>query len=70
MNIKCILSTYYIRGEKIMKNKNEKESKDSNKTKYGEIIPSFFAWIPLGKQKERVEKLEKIEKNNKNKRKS
>ncbi len=53
-----------------MKNKNEKESKDSNKTKYGEIIPSFFAWIPLGKQKERVEKLEKIEKNNKNKRKS
>lgn len=36
-------------------------------TKYGEFISSYFAWIPLDKQRETAEKLEKVtEKNNKN----
>ena len=35
-------------------------------TKYGEFISSFFAWIPLEKQKERADRLAKItEKKNK-----
>ena len=29
-------------------------------TKYGEFISSFFAWIPLDKQKENAEKLARI----------
>ena len=37
-------------------------------TKYGEFISSYFAWISLPKQKERVKELENIS-NNKKKRK-
>ena len=37
-------------------------------TKYGEFISSYFAWISLPKQKERVNELENIS-NNKKKRK-
>lgn len=33
-------------------------------TKYGEFISSYFAWIPLPKQKEKVEEFEKMTKNN------
>lgn len=32
-------------------------------TKYGEFISSYFAWVSLQKQKEKVEKLENITKN-------
>ena len=32
-------------------------------TKYGEFISSYFAWVSLPKQKEKVEKLENITKN-------
>lgn len=39
-------------------------------TKYGEFISSYFAWVSLPNQKDRVEELEnmtkKIEKNRKN----
>lgn len=28
-------------------------------TMYGEFITSYFAWVPLSKQKEKVEELEK-----------
>lgn len=35
-------------------------SEDS--TKYGEFISTYFAWIPLEKQKERAKELEKITK--------
>ncbi len=35
-------------------------------TKYGEFISSYFAWVSLPEQKEKVEKLEEItEKKNK-----
>ena len=32
-------------------------------TKYGEFISSYFAWVSLPKQKEKVEKLKNIIKN-------
>ncbi len=38
-------------------------------TKYGEFISSYFAWIPLEKQKEKVEELQEITKNKEKKRK-
>ena len=38
-------------------------------TKYGEFVSSYFAWIPLTKQKETAEELENITKD-KNKKKS
>ena len=31
-------------------------------TKYGEFVSSYFAWVSLPKQKEKVEKLENITK--------
>lgn len=31
-------------------------------TKYGEFISSYFAWVPMEKQKDRVEELENITK--------
>ena len=31
-------------------------------TKYGEFISSYFAWVSLPKQKEKVEELENITK--------
>lgn len=36
---------------------------DENTSKYGEFITSYFAWLPLTKQKDRAEELEKISKN-------
>lgn len=36
-------------------------------TKYGEFVSSYFAWIPLPKQKERAEELEKMTKNKEDK---
>lgn len=36
------------------------EGEDS--TKYGEFVTSYFAWVPLSKQKENVKKLENITK--------
>ena len=38
-------------------------------TKYGEFVSSYFAWIPIGKQKEKAEELENMTKD-KNKKKS
>ena len=32
-------------------------------TKYGEFVSSYFAWIPLPKQKERAKELEQMTKN-------
>lgn len=43
----------------------EEEVEDT--TKYGEFVTSYFAWIPMSKQKENVEKLENITKKEKNK---
>ena len=47
--------------------KDNKEIKHSiseieDATKYGEFISSYFAWVSLPKQKEKVEELENITK--------
>ena len=36
--------------------KKEKE----NQTKYGEVIPSMYNWLPIDKQKEKAKKLANI----------
>ena len=36
------------------------EKSRKNVTMYGEFIPSFYAWVGLDEQKERVERLESI----------
>lgn len=36
-------------------------------TKYGEFISTYFAWIPLSKQKERVREMEVMTKKDKTK---
>ena len=50
-----------------MINKDLKKKKINNygeeiedTTMYGEFITSYFAWVPLSKQKEKVEELEKM----------
>ena len=46
------------------KNKDEKNTAvGEDATKYGEFISSYFAWISLPNQKERVEELENMTKN-------
>ena len=49
---------------KNLKQKNTNEGGEDS-TKYGEFVSSFFAWIPLPEQKEKVNKLEKITKDKK-----
>ena len=39
-------------------------------TKYGEFISSYFAWVSLPEQKEKVEELQNMTKNEENKRKN
>ncbi len=57
--------------------KNQKEQKEKqveygiaevgeDATKYGEFISSYFAWVSLPEQKEKVEELEEITKKAKN----
>lgn len=43
--------------------------KRENTTKYGEVVCSEFAWLPLDKQKENAEKFAKITDKNKSKKK-
>lgn len=61
-----------------MEKKSQKEEKEKqveygiaevgeDATKYGEFISSYFAWVSLPEQKEKVEKLEDITKTPKNK---
>lgn len=38
----------------------EEESEDT--TRYGEFVTSYFAWVPMSKQKENVKRLENITK--------
>ena len=49
---------------KKLKHKNTNEVGEDS-TKYGEFISSYFEWIPLPEQKEKVSKLEKITKDKK-----
>lgn len=48
---------------------NEENKSDSevseDVTAYGEFISSYFAWIPLSKQKKRAEELNEMTKNKK-----
>ena len=53
--------------ENFEKNINEDIEEGEDATKYGEFITSYFAWVPMSKQKENVEKLENITKKEKNK---
>ena len=46
------------------KKQNEKYEIGEDATRYGEFITSYFAWLPLSVQKEKVENLEKITNNN------
>lgn len=53
-----------------MKNKkreiDESESLlEEDSTKYGEFVTSYFAWIPLDKQKKKAEQLDQMTKNKK-----
>lgn len=51
--------------DKKEKNIQEKISYEvgEDATKYGEFISSYFAWVPLPEQKEKVKELEEITKN-------
>ena len=53
----------------MQENNNENYEIGEEATRYGEFITSYFAWLPLSVQKEKVEDLENIT-NNKNKRKN
>ncbi len=33
-----------------------------NVTKYGEFVTSYFAWLPLNKQKEKADEMDKMTK--------
>ncbi len=62
-----------------MSEKNKKEEKEEqieysiaevgeDATKYGEFVSSYFAWVSLPEQKEKVEKLEDMTKKEERKR--
>lgn len=55
--------------EEKRKQEEEMTGVGEDTTKYGEFISSYFAWVSLPEQKEKVEKLEEIteKKNNKEK---
>lgn len=53
--------------EKQIEYGNEEVGEDA--TKYGEFISSYFAWVSLPQQKEKVEELENITKKSEKKRK-
>ena len=59
--------------EKIKKQEKEKQVEygvsevGEDATKYGEFISSYFAWVSLPEQKDRVEELENITQKDKNK---
>lgn len=40
----------------------EKDEREDDVTKYGEFVSSYFAWIPLKEQKEKVQRMENITK--------
>ena len=50
--------------EKNINNKNHSKECEvgEDSTKYGEFISSYFAWVPLPKQKETTNRLENITK--------
>lgn len=51
-----------------MQIRDSSEEVGEDSTKYGEFVLSYFAWVSLPKQKEKVEELENITKNKDKKR--
>ncbi len=51
-----------------MQIRDSSEEVGEDSTKYGEFVSSYFAWVSLPKQKEKVEELENITKNKDKKR--
>ena len=49
--------------------KDKKEHKKEDTTKYGEFVCSTYHWLPIEKQKEQVEKIEQATRNKKDNRK-
>lgn len=47
--------------------KDKKEQKKEDTTKYGEFVCSTYHWLPIEKQKEQVEKIEQATGNKKSK---
>lgn len=66
MHITIKRSVYFFMAEKRKKEEKEKQVEygiaevGEDATKYGEFISSYFAWVSLPEQKEKVEKLEEI----------
>ena len=54
------LQNHTIDNQEELAKHGEEEIEDT--TKYGEFVTSYFAWVPMSKQKENVEKLENITK--------
>lgn len=43
------------------KNRNKMDGTgDDNVTKYGEFVTSYFAWLPLNKQKEKAKEMNEM----------
>jgi hypothetical protein len=53
--------------DKEEKLRSEKVEIGEDTTKYGEFISSYFSWVSLQEQKEKVEKLQNITKKNERK---
>ena len=64
-NLKIAHTLYERRVLFFMEKNNKKIHPEvgEDTTKYGEFVSSYFAWIPLPKQKERAKELEQMTKN-------
>ena len=54
------LQNLAIDNQEELEKHEEEEIEDT--TRYGEFVTSYFAWVPMSKQKENVKKLENITK--------
>ena len=50
------------KNKKIAKKENGNLEQDEDVTKYGEFVSSYFAWMSLEEQKDRVNKMENMTK--------
>lgn len=48
-----------------MQDKDNENIEIEDTTKYGEFVTSYFAWIPLEKQKKKAKEMEESTKDNK-----
>ena len=68
MYILILWYVHFLKGE-IYNMDNKKREVGEDATKYGEFVSSYFAWVPLPEQKEKVEELEDISKEKDNEKK-